>query len=340
METVGYPHEQERYKKRSKAIAIAAGVIMLLLMIYPFLTYPVPPLGQEGILVNLGVIDYGQGDENGAAAAAPVEEEAREETSAEETVEDPLPQPQPEPEPVPEILPPPPAPVVEPADKPVPDNSQQQELLRQQETAAIALRQRREAERQAEVTRNQEQAAAREQQRRVAEAKQAEEARKQAEARAQAEAKAAADKKAAAEAKASALRAATGSLFNGNQGDGGGKGNADRAGNQGDPNGDPNAARTQGLSSGTGNVGGGLGSRGVLSSPRIADNSQERGKIVIAVCVNSDGRVTTAEYTQRGSTSTSARLIELARRNAMNYRFNKSSSDTQCGNITYDFVVQ
>ena len=59
---------------------------------------------------------------------------------------------------------------------------------------------------------------------------------------------------------------------------GSGKGNTGSTGNQGDPQGDPNAEILTGISKGTGRVGGGLSSRGVLYEPEIIDDSQEDWK--------------------------------------------------------------
>ncbi len=333
MQTIGTYSYEERYKKRSKAIAIAGGAIILFLMLFPFLTYPVPPLGQEGILVNLGVIDFGQGEENGAAAAAPIAEQAQEESSVAEPVEEPEPEITPEPV---EATPPP---AVEERREPVkPAATPDPDLLRQQNEAALALRERLHAERRANDARATQAAAERAERAEQAARAAQQRAAAEAEARRQAEAKAAADRRAAAEAKAAALKASTGSLFNGGEGNGGGKGNTGKAGNQGDANGDPNAGALRGL--GTGSVGGGLQSRGVISSPKISDSSQEAGKVVITVCVDASGKVSKADYTQRGSTTSSPRLVELARRNASNYKFTPGSTDQQCGVIVYDFVVQ
>ena len=326
MQTLTHTHDEERYKKRSLIISLIFGLIFLLLLIFPFLTYPVPPIGQEGILVNLGVIDFGQGDNNAAAAAAPVADEASEPASTSEPEETP------EPEPV-EAVPPPPTPEVI-RETPRPVSAPDPELLRQQ-SDAIALRERRAAEKRA-TDMAEAQAAARESQRQAEQR----EAERQADAKRRA-AQEAADRQAAADAKAAALRASTGSLFNGNQGSGAGKGNTGKAGNQGDPNGDPNADRLTGINSGGGGkVGGGLGSRGVVSSPKLKDNSQRRGRVVISVCVDASGNVTSAEFTQKGSTTSDALLTALAKENAKNYRFTSASASSQCGSITYDFVVQ
>lgn len=120
----------------------------------------------------------------------------------------------------------------------------------------------------------------------------------------------------------------------------GGKGNTGKPGSQGDPNGDPNAKALEGISKGSGRVGGGLGNRGLVHEPKISDNSQKTGRVVISVCVDKTGKVIKAEYTQKGSTTTDSELKDIARRAAMQFRFTDSDIEEQCGTITVDFKVQ
>ena len=56
---------------------------------------------------------------------------------------------------------------------------------------------------------------------------------------------------------------------------GSGKGNTGKPGSQGDPSGDPNAGALEGISKGSGRVGGGLNGRGVIHEPRVSDGSQK-----------------------------------------------------------------
>jgi TonB family protein len=87
-------------------------------------------------------------------------------------------------------------------------------------------------------------------------------------------------------------------------------------------------------------VGGGLGSRGVKYEPKITDNSQKTGKVVVDVCVDKTGKVVSANYTQRGSTTTDSDLRALAERSAMKFIFTESAIEKQCGTITVDFKVR
>ncbi|MBK6950297.1 MAG: hypothetical protein IPH16_21445 [Haliscomenobacter sp.] len=96
-----------------------------------------------------------------------------------------------------------------------------------------------------------------------------EEARRQAEADAK---RKQAEEEAQKKAEADKLKEGIGGLF----GTGKGKGNTGKPGNQGDPNGDPNAKNLEGISTGAGTVGGGLGGRGILAQPKITDNSQKK----------------------------------------------------------------
>lgn len=180
------------------------------------------------------------------------------------------------------------------------------------------------------------------QQREAENKKRAEALRKQREEEAQRRAEEEAARKAEAEAKAKAeaeqrayeeKKKQFGGLF------GGGKGETDTPGNQGEPDGDPNASALSGISTGAGTIGGGLENRGGAGPP-IEDRSQAQGKVVIRICVDSNGKVISADFTQRGSTTSNRTLINLAKKNAREYTFSSSSTDKQCGTIAYNFKVR
>lgn len=181
--------------------------------------------------------------------------------------------------------------------------------------------------------------AAKEVKRRKAEQEQIEaEQRRKAELLAEANRKAEADKRAREQAEYEASKGKYGGLF---KGTGTGRGNTGKSGNQGDPNGDPNAKNLEGIhTGGKGRIGGGLGNRGVVSEPKIVDNSSKEGRVIIKVCVNSDGSVTSAEFTQKGSTTQDATLVNIARKNALKFKFTPSDVSQQCGTITYDFRLE
>ncbi len=284
--------EEPKNRQRSALISVLIHLILIMLVLIPLLTFPDPPPGQEGILVNLGLPDVGQGTDNAPPAA-------REE-------------PQPKPTPQEEVTPPKPTPTK-------PEPAKEREVRTTEDPEAIALRRKQEQERKAQA-----EADAKRRAEEDAKRKAEEDARRKA-----------AEEEARKKAEADRLRGDIGGLF----GSGSGKGNTGTPGNQGDPGGDPNADKLSGVSTGIGTVGGGLGGRKVTSAPQITDTSQDRGTVVVRVCVDAAGNVTSAAFTQAGSTATSAKLKDLAVTNARRWKFGPGE-DGQCGTITYNFRVQ
>lgn len=117
-------------------------------------------------------------------------------------------------------------------------------------------------------------------------------------------------------------------------------GTSGKTGKGGQVNGDENGKVEEGISTGTGMVGGGLGGRGVVSSPSLKDDSNNRGTVVVAICLDKDGNVTEAKFQLQGSTVTSGKLRDLAVNNAKQWRFKPGIEERQCGIITYTFKVQ
>lgn len=171
-------------------------------------------------------------------------------------------------------------------------------------------------------------------------------AAKEAERRAKAEAakaaeeaaKEAAERKAAEEAaaKAAAKKAAKSKFNNIMQSSDAETGEASK----GNPLGHPDASVLEGISKGKGTAGDGLGSRNLVYAPEINDNTQKQGRVIINICVNGKGKVMSAEYTQKGSTTTDAHLISLAKKSAKKYRFSESQVDEQCGEVIIDFKLR
>ncbi|MEZ4907470.1 MAG: cell envelope integrity protein TolA [Saprospiraceae bacterium] len=118
------------------------------------------------------------------------------------------------------------------------------------------------------------------------------------------------------------------------------KGNSNKSGNQGDPLGSMDSQILEGISKGKGKVGDGLDDRGILYEPKFEDNSQKSGIVVIRLCVNNNGEVISAKYTQRGSTTTDSHLIQIAENNAKKYKFAPSELKEQCGNVSISFIVK
>lgn len=266
-------------RRKAKRVSIIVNAILLILLLFPFMSYQVPPPGEEGILVSFGAPNMGSGDD-------------RPDTQQEEVVE---------PKPPSETPPPPVEPEV------VKETAVKEEVVTQEDPNAIALKKQEE-----------------ERQKKLAEKK------RQEELEAQRQAEAEAKKKAEYEA----TKKQFGDLF------GGGKGKTDSPGNQGDPLGDPNSNNLEGLSTGSGNIGDGLGGRNVRYKPNVVEKSQETGRVVVRVCVNEKGNVIEAELTQKGTTAGDSDLINTAIRYARQYRFSESTVSKQCGTITFDFKIQ
>ncbi|MCP9235164.1 energy transducer TonB [Lewinella sp. JB7] len=306
--------ESELRGDRAGKITATVGFLLIVaLLLAPIFFFQNPPPGQPGILVNLGFVDAGQGTENAAAPAQP------------------KPEPKPEPAPTAPATPPPPPPAAKPEPKP-----EQRQVVVTEDPAAIELRKqkaREEAARQAEDRRRKAEA---DQERRRQQEEAAERRRQEEAAAARAAAAAEAERKRQAEA--DALKGQLGGAF----GSGGGRGNTGQSGNQGVDNGDPNADRLSGISTGSGRVSGGLGGRGVLASPPVQENSQVSGTVVIEVCVNPQGQITKADYTQNGSSTADPSLVAAARNNARKWRFvaDQMAPAEQCGRISYNFKVQ
>ncbi len=126
-------------------------------------------------------------------------------------------------------------------------------------------------------------------------------------------------------------------------GEGGGKGD------QGQLDGDPNSKSYQGSGTGQGTgQGSGLGDgnvrlagRQLKSKPTVNDKSQSRGKVVIQIKVDRNGKVVDARYTQAGSTTADAGLIKTSIEAAYKYVFdaNANASELQTGAISFIYKV-
>ena len=81
---------------------------------------------------------------------------------------------------------------------------------------------------------------------------------------------------------------------------------------KGNPSGMPDASALEGLSEAYGKAGEGLEDRGIVYQPQIRDNTQKTGRVVVRICVDNEGNVISARFTQKGSTTTDSHLISLA----------------------------
>lgn len=302
MEDVLTLREQENKRKGQ----IGGGMMLLLLLIlllFPLFWYQNPPPGQEGIQVNLGIPDIGMGEDLNAPIASAVEVEEEEEPVIEE---------------IEEVTPPP----VETNPTPEP---QQRDVVTTESAQDVAIRKQKQkdaadAKAKEDTDRREREAEAQREAKRKAEAAEAERKRK---------AQAAANQ---------ATKDEIGGLFS----SGSGGGTTNKPGDGGATNGDPNSSNIGKKSFGSGDVGGGLGNRGVTNSPTLVENSQASGRVVVSLCVDSNGRViaSSVKVTQRGTTTTNSQLRSAAIRNAKKWGFSRGGTDRQCGTITYNFKVQ
>ncbi|MBR5812414.1 MAG: energy transducer TonB [Alistipes sp.] len=82
----------------------------------------------------------------------------------------------------------------------------------------------------------------------------------------------------------------------------------------------------------------GLRGRGLVGNlPKPSYPGNVSGKIVVRVAVDQHGKVTSAAYEPKGSTSSDAALIAAAIEAAKRARFTESRSFVQGGTITYNF---
>lgn len=103
---------------------------------------------------------------------------------------------------------------------------------------------------------------------------------------------------------------------------------------------DPDSKALEGLSKGSSKMGEGLTGRGVLYEPVFKDNSQKTGRVALTLCVNAQGSVISAKFTQKGSTSSDSYLIDLAEKTALKYKFATSTTEKQCGTVIIEFKLQ
>lgn len=305
--------DEEQNKKRGMFLSIMLHLILLLLCFTTLFYEFEPPADQiSGIVVQMGEIDAGQNTES---------------VRSEESVSDPQEDPSAK------------------AVAPIEENSKAREVINQErekekEKSPEAAIETQSVQETSDVLAKKAKEKAEEtaKKKKAAEAKNAaeEKAKKEAEKKAAEEAKRKAAEEAEAKKKAEyeAQKSKFGSLLSGGSGDGG------NSGNEGDPDGDPNSSALENLATGSGLIGDGLSDRAVEYKPEITDNSQKTGRIVVDICINSLGKVISAKYTQKGSTSADKDLIEVAEKGVRKYRFSKSDAAKQCGSVIIDFKLK
>jgi len=142
------------------------------------------------------------------------------------------------------------------------------------------------------------------------------------------------------------FKGVNGSGTGGNEADsykkGGNEGIAGGTGDQGRPGGDPNSKNYEG-SGGKGNSGitisRGLSGRKMVALPSFEDEFDENAKVAVDIKVDETGKVTSAVYQPRGSTTASNAYKSIATRKAMQIKFN-SGAEESMGTIIFNFRVR
>ncbi len=120
-----------------------------------------------------------------------------------------------------------------------------------------------------------------------------------------------------------------------NQGVAGGQGD------QGKANGNINSDNYTG-GGGTGKSGvaitKGLAGRRITTFPSFEDDFNENAKIAVNIKVDENGKVLSAEYSAAGSTSSNGKLKDIARRKAMQLKFN--AGEVAFGTVVFNFRLK
>ncbi len=322
-----------KHRKGFIGTIIVHGIILIMLLLFGFFT-PLPLPGEEGILVNFGNENFGQGREEPAPkkATPPVQKK-------EKKVE-------------PQTIPPPKAKATEPVKakqevitqdlektaaiesakkKKNEEKERKAELERQKKIQEQKEKERLERERLAEIERKKQEEIAR-----IEKEKEEQRLREEAERK----------KKEEQQRQINEINSRAKNVF-GTPGQGNteskstGQGVTYKSGNQGSPNGtadSDNYNKGGGLGNG---VSYNLGGRSALALPLPYYPGNEEGVVVVQVTVDKYGKVTKAVAGARGSTTSSPELWVAARKAALKAKFNTDSNAPafQQGTITYRFVL-
>ena len=302
---------EEQNRKKGLLMSIVLHLLLIFLCFMTFFNDHKKPTDQiSGIIVQLGFIEGGNSVEEALSEATP--SESLENVLAAAPIEE-------DKETVKEVVP-----EKEESVKEISPKTLTESQTLQEQSDILAKKEKEKANKSA-------------QKKKAAEAKRAaeEKAKKEAVRKAAEEAKRkSVEEEAKKKAEYEAKKSKYGSLLSG------GNGNNDNSGNQGDPDGDPNSKALENLATGSGSIGEGLRDRVVESKPVIIDNSQTTGKVVVDICINTAGKVISAKYTQKGSTSNDKELIEVAEKGVLKYRFSASNAAKQCGSVIIDFKLK
>lgn len=128
---------------------------------------------------------------------------------------------------------------------------------------------------------------------------------------------------------------------NKNTDQGGGDGNSNEVGDQGNINGDKDSKNYNGGGQGDDGIQFNLNGRSMVQKPKIKDDSQETGKVIVDIIVDRYGKVLRATPGARGSTTTDATLYSKAKKAAMETKFNANpdAPEEQKGQMTFIFIL-
>jgi outer membrane biosynthesis protein TonB len=135
--------------------------------------------------------------------------------------------------------------------------------------------------------------------------------------------------------------------FSGKGNGNGSQGNKEGEGNMGDPSGSK-STNFIGQNSGIGNngpgkglIGSGLKGRKLDNIPKIVDNSNKEGKIIIKVQVDAQGKVINSTFQAQGSTLTDSDLINKCIQTAKKAKFTANEErETDYGTLIFNFSVR
>jgi RNase P/RNase MRP subunit p29 len=83
----------------------------------------------------------------------------------------------------------------------------------------------------------------------------------------------------------------------------------------------------------------GFEGRTIISSVALKEKPIGAGRVAVAVCLNTEGGVTSAKFKAVGSSTIDADLISLAVQNAREFKFSKGNNG-DCGVIVYKFNLE
>ena len=128
--------------------------------------------------------------------------------------------------------------------------------------------------------------------------------------------------------------------FKNNPGKPANEGETGQPGDQGRTDGDVNSRNREGGGSGAGFTFN-LAGRKITTPPKISDDSQDEGKVVVDIVVDKYGRVVRAVPGGRGSTTTSPILYRKAKEAAMQTTFSVQNDGPveQKGQMTFIFIL-